>query len=158
MGGKTGTTNDNADVWFMGYTPQLLAAPGLVVMTALSARKCRRFMDGSAQDLSGKYFFKKVYADKTLGIEKDASFVKPAELENEINSADIMELIDNTPPPAGEGEDQGVGNEQDYQNYEYIGPESKPVKDDDEKDKKDSANKAANLKRDNESKAYRFPS
>ena len=25
MGGKTGTTNDNADAWFMGYTPQLLA-------------------------------------------------------------------------------------------------------------------------------------
>ncbi|HKC36816.1 MAG TPA: transglycosylase domain-containing protein, partial [Chitinophagaceae bacterium] len=25
MGGKTGTTNDNTDAWFMGYTPQLLA-------------------------------------------------------------------------------------------------------------------------------------
>ena len=25
MGGKTGTTNDNTDGWFIGYTPQLLA-------------------------------------------------------------------------------------------------------------------------------------
>ena len=25
MGGKTGTTNDNADAWFIGFTPQLLA-------------------------------------------------------------------------------------------------------------------------------------
>ena len=25
MGGKTGTTDDNADAWFIGYTPQLLA-------------------------------------------------------------------------------------------------------------------------------------
>jgi penicillin-binding protein 1A len=24
MGGKTGTTQGNADAWFMGYTPQLL--------------------------------------------------------------------------------------------------------------------------------------
>ncbi len=24
MGGKTGTTNDNADAWYIGYTPQLL--------------------------------------------------------------------------------------------------------------------------------------
>ena len=50
-----------------------------------------------------------------LGIDKDARFVKPAELENEINSADIMDLIDKTPPPGGEGEDQGVGKEQDYE-------------------------------------------
>ncbi len=25
MGGKTGTTNDNSDAWYMGYTPQLMA-------------------------------------------------------------------------------------------------------------------------------------
>ncbi len=37
-----------------------------------------------------EYFFRKVLANKKLGIEKDAKFVKPAEMENEINSADII--------------------------------------------------------------------
>lgn len=149
MGGKTGTTNDNADAWFIGYTPQLLAG----AWVGFDDRFIRNEGEGSRMARPiWEYFFKKVYADKTLGIDQDARFVKPAELENEINSADIMELIDNTPPPAGEGEDQGVGTEQDYQNYEYIGPESRPVKDDDDKNKKDSANKAANLKRDGDAK------
>ena len=55
---------------------------------------------------------------------KHARFAKPAEMENEINSGDIMDLIDQTPPPGAEGDDQGVGKEQDYNNNEYIGPES----------------------------------
>ena len=45
--------------------------------------------------------------------------------------------------PAGEGEDQGVGTEKDYENNnDYIGPESKPVTNDDERPiKKDTVNK-----------------
>ena len=62
-----------------------------------------------------EYFLKKVLADKKLGIDKDAKFVKPAELENEINSADII-ISDSDPNPGAEGDDQGAGNEQDYQN------------------------------------------
>jgi penicillin-binding protein 1A len=142
MGGKTGTTNDNADAWFMGYTPQLLAG----VWVGCDDRFIRNegaggFGAGAARPI-WEIFFQKVLADKTLGIEKDAKFVKPAGLENEINSADIMNLIDNVPPPAAEGEDQGVGKEQDYDtNHEYIGPESKPVTDDNNPNKKDTLNK-----------------
>ena len=78
------------------------------------------------QDLSGKHFFKKVYADKTLGIERDAKFVQPADYDNQINSADFMP-IETDPDPEAEGMDQGVGTADDYN---YIGPESKPVVDD----------------------------
>lgn len=131
MGGKTGTTDDNADAWFMGYTPQLLAGSWV----GFDDRFMRNEGDGNriARPIC-EYFFKKVLADKRLGIEKDAKFVKPAEMENEINSADIL-ISDSDPDPAGQGDDQGVGNEQDYDinNNEYIGPESKPVKDDDDK-------------------------
>jgi penicillin-binding protein 1A len=69
---------------------------------------------------------------------------KPADLELEMNSADPLNLIDGIPPPAAEGEDQGVGNESDFEimkTREYIGPESKPVTDDnkEKKPKKDSS-------------------
>jgi len=72
-----------------------------------------------------------------MGIERDAKFVKPAELENEINSADILPSDYNVDPGA-EGEDQGVGNEEDYNYYnenDSLGPESKPVTDDENKNK-----------------------
>ena len=142
MGGKTGTTDDNADAWFMGYTPQLLAGSWV----GFEYTFMRNQGDGSriARPIP-EYFFKKVLADKKMGIDKDAKFVKPAELENEINSADII-ISDSDPNPGAEGVDQGVGNEQDY-NYgnDSIGPESKAYKDDEDKvpPKKDtsSANK-----------------
>ncbi len=141
MGGKTGTTDDNADAWFMGYTPQLLAGSWV----GFEYTFMRNQGDGSriSRPIT-EYFFKKVLADKKLGIEKDAKFIKPAELENEINSADIL-ISDSDPNPAGEGEDQGSGTEEDYQNgnNEYIGPESTPVKEEDNKiPKKDTITKA----------------
>jgi penicillin-binding protein 1A len=141
MGGKTGTTDDNADAWFIGYTPQLLAGSWV----GFEYTFMRNQGDGSriSRPIT-EYFFKKVLADKKLGIEKDAKFVKPAELENEINSADIL-ISDSDPNPAGEGEDQGAGTEEDYQNSnnEYIGPESTPVKEEDNKaPKKDTIIKA----------------
>lgn len=143
MGGKTGTTDDNADAWFIGYTPQLLAGSWV----GFEYNFMRNQGDGSriARPIT-EYFFKKVLADKKLGIEKDARFVKPAELENEINSADIM-ISDTDPSPGAEGDDQGVGNQEDYNNYgpvDSIGPESKPLQDEDKKPvKKDTGTVAA---------------
>ncbi|MCX6316764.1 MAG: transglycosylase domain-containing protein [Bacteroidetes bacterium] len=127
MGGKTGTTDDNADAWFMGYTPQLLAGSWV----GFEYTFMRNQGDGSriARPIT-EYFFRKVLADKKLGIDKDAKFVKPAELENEINSADIM-ISDSDPNPAGEGIDQGVGDATDYDEYgsDSLGPESKDYMD-----------------------------
>ena len=143
MGGKTGTTDDNADAWFMGYTPQLLAGSWV----GFEYTFMRNQGDGSriARPIT-EYFFRKVLADKKLGIERDAKFVKPAELENEINSADII-ISDSDPVPAGEGDDQGVGNPEDYNNYDYdsIGAESQDYKEDN--------NNKAPAKKDTNSKA-----
>lgn len=152
MGGKTGTTDDNADAWFIGYTPQLLAGSWV----GFEYNFMRNQGDGSriARPIT-EYFFRKVLADKKLGIDKDAKFVKPAELENEINSADII-ISDTDPNPGAEGDDQGVGNADDYYDPggEYIGPESHPVKEDDDKQpvKKDTTAKTPIKKEDDGSK------
>lgn len=158
MGGKTGTTDDNADAWFIGYTPQLLAGSWV----GFEYQFMRNLGDGNriARPIT-EYFFKKVLADKKLGIERDARFVKPAELENEINSADII-ISDTDPSPGAEGDDQGVGNEQDYNDgyspNDTLGPESKPLEEDDKKPaKKDTAAKTAIRKDDSNTKPIGAP-
>jgi penicillin-binding protein 1A len=147
MGGKTGTTNDNSDAWFIGYTPQLLAG----VWVGCDDRFIRlnksdtRGYGGYAARPIWEEFFRKVYSDKKSGVDKDAKFSKPSDYDLHENSANPMELIETTPPPAAEGEDQGVGNESDFEiiKNNEIGPESKPVKDEGKESnpKKDSANK-----------------
>jgi penicillin-binding protein 1A len=150
MSGKTGTTNSNADFWFMGYTPQLLAGSWVGCDDRFITIESSAYYGGSVARPIWEAFFKKVYADKTLGIDKDAKFAKPAGMENEINSADIMDMIENIEPGA-EGEDQGAGSEEDYMDNNYIGPESKPVLPDDDKSKpakKDSINNRTVLNKD----------
>ncbi len=148
MGGKTGTTNSNADFWFIGYTPQLQAGAWVGCDDRFITLESSAYYGGSVARPIWEIFFKKVYADKTLGIDKEAKFAKPQGLENEISPADIMRMIDEIPPPGAEGEDQGVGNEDDYRNMnnEYIGPESMPLKDDSKPPKKDTANRQPAIK------------
>lgn len=142
MGGKTGTTNENSDAWFIGYSPQLLAGAWVGCddrFVRLNKNDARGYGGYAAMPI-WQSFYKKVYADKKLGIDKDARFSKPDNLELEMNSADPLNLIDALPPPAAEGEDQGVGNESDFdiKTREYIGPESKPVTEDGKDKKKDN--------------------
>ncbi len=155
MGGKTGTTDDNADAWFLGYTPQLLAGSWV----GFEYTFMRNQSDGNtiARPIT-EYFFKKVLANKKLGIEKDAKFVKPAELENEMMSADNINFSDYDPNPGAEGTDQGVGNPEDYNDFENndsIGSESKDYSDDDTKknppSKKDTTSKPP-LKKEDDNK------
>jgi penicillin-binding protein 1A len=83
MGGKTGTTNNQADAWFMGYTPQLVAGVWVGCDDRFLRFSSTALGQGSAAALPVyAYFFQKVYADKTLGIDKNAKFVRPASLAN----------------------------------------------------------------------------
>lgn len=138
MGGKTGTTNDNSDAWFMGYTPQLLVGTWVGCDDRFIRNEGAGGFGSAAARPIAEAFLQKVFADKTLGIEKTARFAIPAELENQQNSADPLESIDLS-LPAGQGEDIGAGTEQDYMSHDYIGPESQPVIEDDIKPKKNDS-------------------
>lgn len=78
IAGKTGTTNDNSDAWFIGYTPQLLC--GSWVGCDDRFIRFDNTSDGGGSSLAlpiwGK-FYNKVQNDKRLGIDKRATFVRP---------------------------------------------------------------------------------
>lgn len=151
MGGKTGTTNDNADAWFMGYIPQLLGGAWIGCDDRFIRIESGLGYGGQAARPIWEAFFKKVYSDKTLGIDKSVAFVKPADLNNELINADIPSIIEDDGVLGAEGEDMGVGNADDYgaldTSHEYIGPESQaPVDENNQrKDKptKDTTSKKA---------------
>jgi penicillin-binding protein 1A len=139
MAGKTGTTNENADAWYMGFTPQLLAGTWIGCDDRFIRIQSGLGYGGQAARPIWEAFFQKVYADKSLGIDKSATFPKPADLENEVSTADPLEVNPYAPPPGAEGEDMGLGDADDYgldTSYRYMGPESKtPVDEDDPKKK-----------------------
>lgn len=122
MGGKTGTTNENSDAWFFCYTPQLLAGTWVGCDDRFIQITSNQGMGGAAARPIYEYFLQKVYADKTLGIEKDARFIQPESMKNEA-MFDYMNMIDQTPPPGAEGTDQGNGNANEY----LMGPDTNRV-------------------------------
>ncbi|MBR5660015.1 MAG: transglycosylase domain-containing protein [Bacteroidales bacterium] len=79
IAGKTGTTNDNSDGWFIGYTPTLVAG----VWTGAEDRQIH-FQSGSLGQGANMslptwgIFMKKVLADGTLGVTANDKFVAPA--------------------------------------------------------------------------------
>jgi penicillin-binding protein 1A len=113
--GKTGTTNDNADGWFIGYTPELLAGtwvgcddPFIRIYAGTSG--------GNEMALpKWGYFMKKVYADKTLGYGKMKDFDKPADIDNNPIYADQnFASIVNRSDGSNYTEDEGNGDAGDF--------------------------------------------
>jgi penicillin-binding protein 1A len=114
MGGKTGTTNENTDGWFIGYTPQLLA--GVWVGCDDPFLRIKQTYGGNEMAMPEfAYFMQKVYADKSLGIDPKAEFEKPAELDNNPIYADQnFSSIVNQGQGDDNSDDHGNGNENDY--------------------------------------------
>lgn len=82
IAGKTGTTNDNSDGWFIGYTPTLVAG----VWTGAEDRQVH-FQSGALGQGANMslptwgIFMQKVIADGTLGVTAADKFPVPANTE-----------------------------------------------------------------------------
>jgi len=87
IAGKTGTTNNQADAWFIGYTPQIMAGSWVGCDDRYLRFGSERLGQGAAAALPiWAYFMQRVYADKSLGISPEAKFEEP---EN-YNECDVM--------------------------------------------------------------------
>ena len=116
MGAKTGTTNDNTDGWFMGYTPQILAGAWVGCDDPFLHLPKYGTAGGSEMALpEWAYFMQKVYDDKSLGIDPKAEFQRPAELNNNPIYADQNFAAIVQEGQGGDSADvQGNGNATDY--------------------------------------------
>ena len=113
MGGKTGTTNDNSDAWFMGYTPQLMAGVWIGCDDRFIHLEGGLGYGAQAARPIWEYFFTKALSDKTLGIDRQAKFIQPENMRKEM-MYDYMNIIDKTAPPGAEGANEGNGKANQY--------------------------------------------
>ena len=78
MGGKTGTTNRNADAWFMGFTPSLVSGCWVGGEDRDIHFDSTRMGQGANMALPvWAYYMKKVFADRSLGYDPDEKFEIP---------------------------------------------------------------------------------
>ena len=96
IAGKTGTTQNQSDGWFMGITPQLVA--GAWTGGELRSIHFDNISKGQGSNMAlpiWARFIKKVYADKTLEYKPDHEFEKPQNF--------IINLDCDTKDPNGSG-------------------------------------------------------
>lgn len=83
MGGKTGTTQNNSDGWFMGFTPSLVS--GCWVGGEERSIHFDRLTEGQGAAVAlpiYALYMQKVYADKTLGYSEKEDFDVPEQYAN----------------------------------------------------------------------------
>ena len=79
VGGKTGTTNNNSDGWFIGFTPQLVSGVWVGGEDRDIHFDSTSMGQGATMALPiWAYFMKLVYADKTLGYSPSVKFNVPS--------------------------------------------------------------------------------
>lgn len=90
MGGKTGTTQNHSDGWFMGITPHLVSG----VWVGCADRRVRfrslEYGQGASMALPiYALFMERLYSDESIGIPVDASFERPRGYTGDVNCGDV---------------------------------------------------------------------
>ena len=83
MGGKTGTTQNNSDGWFMSFTPEIVA--GAWVGGEERAIHFDNMAQGQGASMAlpiHGLFYQKIYADPDLKMKDNGVFEVPAEFQN----------------------------------------------------------------------------
>ena len=107
IAGKTGTTNDNSDGWFIGYTPSITA--GVWVGAEDRQVHFQALAQGSGANMAlpiWGIFMQKCLADGTVGISEEDRFIAPADIRLNL-SCSGGDIEDTTPA-------DGQTNEEDY--------------------------------------------
>ena len=123
--GKTGTTNNNADGWFIGYTPELLAGTWVGCDDPFIRIYANNTGGAEMSAPAWGMFMSKVYADKKLDYGLVKTFEKPIELTNDPVYADV-----NLSKYFMDGDsttlDEGNGTADDFFNTP-MPPDNKPI-------------------------------
>jgi penicillin-binding protein 1A len=98
VAGKTGTTNDNSDLWFMGYTPQLLAGAWVGCDDRYIRFSDNYFGQGAHAALPiWANFMSKVAKDPACNLDANANFERPSNVTSDFNvdfvSADSIPFL-----------------------------------------------------------------
>ncbi len=92
LGGKTGTTNNNSDAWFMGLTPQLVTGCWVGGEDRDIHFNSTSMGQGATMALPiFAIYIKKVLADRSLGYNPNAKFDIPEEFDPCASSNDEMD-------------------------------------------------------------------
>jgi penicillin-binding protein 1A len=114
IAGKTGTTQNNSDGWFMGITPNL--ATGTWVGWEDRATHFLGTGEGQGAKMAlpiWAIYMKKIWADKELGISPDDKFVKPSNWTG--SCSDLQGL-------GGYGDDGGLQTMDQIKNPKIVEP------------------------------------
>jgi penicillin-binding protein 1A len=110
IAGKTGTTNDNSDAWFIGYSPQLICGAWTGCDDRFIRFNSTSVGQGSSVALPvWAYFYAKASADPTLKLKTSTRFAKAYSADNSSVVSNWMKNIQDDPENTIEGGETGDG-------------------------------------------------